>query len=102
MTYWIVVAGCAVVCFAEKYIGHLIPERWLANAHVHRINDLMPLVLLSALVAVQAFTIKTHVLIDQRVTGLIVAAIALKYKAPFFVVVLLAAAASALTYHVRH
>jgi hypothetical protein len=54
---------------------------------------------LSALVAVQSFTVKSALVIDQRIVGLAVAVIALALKAPFPVVVLGSALASAATFN---
>jgi hypothetical protein len=76
-----------------------VPERWLAHPKIQRINALIPIALLSALVAVQSFSEKSQLMIDQRLVGLSVAMIALFLKAPFPVVVLSAAVSSAAVYH---
>ncbi len=96
---WIAVIGTSVIAFGLKYFGHSIPEKFLSNPRVLRINTLIPIALLSALVAVQTFSEKSALVIDQRVAGVAVAVIALALKAPFPVVVLGSAAASALMYH---
>lgn len=57
---------------------------------------LLPAPLLAALVATSAFADGESLVLDARVVGLVVAAIALKFKAPFVVVVLSAAVATAL------
>jgi hypothetical protein len=64
-----------------------------------RINALVPIVLLSALVAVQTFANKKELVLDQRAAGVFVALLALKFKAPFPVVVVLAAITSASIYN---
>ena len=46
---------------------------WLANARLQRINALIPISLLSALVVAQGVVVKTHVVIDHRLAGLAVA-----------------------------
>ncbi len=99
MTLWIVVLGTSAVCFATKVAGYLIPARWLHHERVQRINALMPIVLLSALVAVQSLTSKTHLVIDHRLGGMAVAIGALIARAPFPVVVLSAALTSAFLVH---
>ena len=76
-----------------------MPERWLSHPKIQRINALIPIALLSALVAVQSFSEKSQLMIDQRVVGLSVAIIALFLKAPFPLVVLSAAVSSAAVYH---
>lgn len=96
---WIAVLGTSVIAFTLKFIGHSVPERWLSNPRVLRINTLIPITLLSALVAVQTITEKSKLVIDQRLAGLTVAVIALVLRAPFPVVVLGSALVSALTFH---
>ncbi len=95
---WIAVLGTSAIAFALKYFGHSVPERYLNNPRMLRINTLMPIALLSALVAVQTITDKSKLVIDQRLAGLSVAVIALLLKAPFPVVVLGSAVASAITF----
>jgi len=96
---WIAVFGTSAIAFGLKYFGHSIPEKYLTNPRALRINTLIPIALLSALVAVQTFGVKSGLVIDQRVAGMAVAVIALALKAPFPVVVIGSAAASALVFH---
>jgi hypothetical protein len=98
---WIVLGATCVLSFAIKLLGYLIPERWLANARLQRINALIPVSLLSALVVAEGLVVKTHVVIDHRLAGLGVALVALLAKAPFPVVVVAAAGTSALVYHLH-
>lgn len=98
---WIATIGTSVIAFALKYLGHSIPEKFLSNPRALRINTLIPIALLSALVGVQTITDKGKFLLDQRAAGLIVAAIALKLRAPYFVVVLSAAVTSALIFRFK-
>jgi hypothetical protein len=100
-TTWIVLGATSALCFSIKLLGHLVPERWLANERLQRINSLIPIALLSALVAAQGLVVKTHVVLDHRLAGLAVALAALLARAPFPVVVVAAAATSALVYHVH-
>jgi branched-subunit amino acid transport protein len=96
--YWIAVIGTSVIAFALKYSGHSVPEKWLSHPRIKNVNALIPIALLSALVAVQTFTEKSTLMIDQRLLGLSVAIIALLLKAPFPIVVISAAASSAMLY----
>ena len=96
---WIAVIGTSAIAFGLKYFGHSIPERYLSNPRALRINTLIPIALLSALVAVQTLSEKSALVIDQRLAGMAIAVIALVLKAPFPVVVLGSAAASALVFH---
>ena len=98
---WIAVIVTSVLCYAIKYIGHAIPEIWLAHPRVQRITNLIPIVLLSALVAMQAFTTKTKFVIDHRLAGITVAIAALAAKLPFPVVVVGAMATSAIVYRLK-
>ncbi|MFM8824578.1 MAG: AzlD domain-containing protein [Candidatus Nanopelagicus sp.] len=96
---WIAVLGASLTAFLNKYIGHSVPEKWLNRPTFMRINALVPIVLLSALVAVQTFANKKELVLDQRGAGVFVALLALKFKAPFPVVVVLAAITSASIYN---
>jgi hypothetical protein len=58
--------------------------------------DLLPIALLSALVAVQVFGAERALVLDARVVGLGVAVLALLLRASFLVVVASAALAAAL------
>jgi branched-subunit amino acid transport protein len=93
--FWVSLIGGSVVVFALRYAGHLVPEKYLAHPRVMRINNLIPVALMSALVAIETFTKQGALVLDQRVAGLAVAVVALLLKAPFAVVVVSAAAASA-------
>ena len=96
---WIAVIGTSALAFTLKFIGHSVPSKWLANPRIIRINALIPIVLLTALVAVNAVTVKTKIVIDHRMAGLAVAITALFFKLPFPVIVLGAAVGSAIAYH---
>ena len=95
---WIGVLGTSAFAFALKYLGHSVPEKYLTNPRMLRINTLIPIALLSALVGVQTITQDGKWAIDQRLPGVNVAVIALLLKAPYFVVVISAAITSAVLY----
>lgn len=97
--FWVATLGTSLVAFLLKYSGHSVPERWLSHPKIQRINALIPIALLSALVAVQSFSEKSQLMIDQRLVGLCVAIVALMLKAPFPIVVLCAAVSSAVMYN---
>jgi len=97
--FWVATIGTSVIAFLLKYSGHSVPERWLSHPKIKKINALIPIALLSALVAVQSFSEKSQLMIDQRLVGLTVAIIALLLKAPFPIVVLSAALSSAAMYN---
>ncbi len=87
--------------FLIKWLGYVVPDKWLASARLQRINALVPIALLSALVIAEGLVTKTHVVIDHRLAGLLAALAALIARAPFPVVVVVAAVTSALVYHLH-
>lgn len=95
MTWAAVVATC-VGCYLLKLAGLLLPRRLLERPAVSRVADLLPVALLASLVVVQAVTQGPAVVVDARLAGVAVAAAALLLRAPFLVVVGLAAATAAL------
>ena len=99
---WIAVIGSSAICYGIKYAGSAIPESWLSNPRIQRINALIPIVLLTALVDVNTLSTKTKLLIDHRAAGVAVAIAALIAKAPFPVVVVGAAITSAVLYHFNY
>ena len=99
--FWLAVIGTSLFAFILKYLGHSVPKRWLSNPRVLKINSLIPIALLSALVAVQSFTQDSRLVADQRMAGVGVAIVALILRAPFPVVVLSAAATSAALFQIQ-
>ena len=99
--YWVGVLGTGAIAFGLKFLGYSIPEKYLTNPRMLRINTLIPIALLSALVGVQTITEKGKWVIDQRLAGVAIALIALSLKAPYFVVVISAAITSAVMYRVK-
>lgn len=98
MTYaltWVAVVAASAVCFATKYVGHRVPEHWLAHPRVARLAALVTVSLLAALVATQTFASGGDVVVDARLVAVAVAAVALALRAPFVLVVLLAAVVAA-------
>jgi len=92
--WWAVLLGI-VGTYAAKLAGHSVPERLLDRPLVHEISDALPVALLSALVAVQTFAVGQELVLDARVAGVAAAAVALALRAPFLVVVLVAAGTAA-------
>jgi branched chain amino acid efflux pump len=98
---WTVLGATSALCFAIKVLGYFIPENWLAHPRLQRINALIPIALLSALVMAEGLVTKTHVVIDHRLAGLLAAAVLLMARAPFPVVVVGAALTSAVVWHLH-
>ena len=95
MWMWVAIVAAGLLAWATKYAGHVVPERLLDNPRVHRIAAYVTVALLFALFAVQAFTSDGAVVLDARVAAVAVAALLLWRKAPFIVVVLVAAVVAA-------
>lgn len=97
--YWITALGASLLSFITKISGYSVPEKYISNLRIQRINLLIPIALLSALVAVNTLAIKKELTIDHRLGGVIFAAIALKLKAPFLVMMIGAGIVSAILHH---
>ena len=95
---WATVIAGSLGCYLLKLAGLSVPAAWVDQPWVARIVDFVPAALLAALVAVQAFTSGNELVIDGRLAGLVVAALALALRAPFIVVLILAGAAGALVH----
>lgn len=95
MIWWIALLVAALFSFGIKLAGHLVPEKWLAHPAVRRTADLLTVCLLAALVAKQTLTSGSTVALDARVPAVAVAALLLWRKAPFIVVVAVAAGVAA-------
>jgi uncharacterized membrane protein len=95
---WALVIVTSLGCYALKLLGYVIPESWLANPRFQRINALVPIALLSALVATQTFLVKTKLVIDHRSAAVVAALVALMLRWPFLAVVVAGGVASALVY----
>lgn len=83
-------------CYALKLLGWSVPSSLLERERFRRTTVMLPVALLAALVVVQAFASGRHLQVDARATGLAVAAVAILLRAPFLLVVALAAATAAL------
>lgn len=96
MSAWATVLLAALAGFVVKLAGYVVPSRHLAGAYVSRLVGLLPVALLAGLVTTQAFTTGSGSLtVDARAAAVAVALIALALRAPFLVVVILAAATGA-------
>ena len=92
---WVSVLAASLGCYLLKLAGYLFPQRWLEGPGLRRLTTLLPVAMLSALIAVQTFSVGTSLQVDARLAGLGAAVIALVLRAPFLVVVVVAAATAA-------
>jgi branched-subunit amino acid transport protein len=97
-TMWAVVLAGSLGCYLLKLAGLSVPAAWVQRPLVTRVVEFVPAALLAALVAVQAATSDGGLVLDGRLVGLAVAALALALRAPFIVVLLVAGVAGALVH----
>ncbi|MEY3736897.1 MAG: hypothetical protein RLZZ251_613 [Actinomycetota bacterium] len=97
---WIATLVSSVACFLLKILGFSAPDSLLNQPRIQRINTFIPIVLLSALVAVQTLGSQKAVVVDHRLVGVVAAAVALRFKAPFPLMMLTAAIVSAVIYRI--
>ncbi|MCB9412817.1 MAG: AzlD domain-containing protein [Actinobacteria bacterium] len=92
---WFVVVATSLAAWLQKYLGHLVPESFVNHPRVQRATLLLPVGLLAALIAVSTFTESGRVSFDARIAGLAAAFVALLLRAPFLVVLAVAAVVAA-------
>jgi hypothetical protein len=96
MIIWLAIGVGTVVCYGFKLAGLSLPERLLDNPRIRRIAALLPVALLAALTAIQTVATGSRLVIDARLAGVAAGAVALLLRAPFLVVVAVAAGTAAL------
>ncbi len=96
MSTWIAVLASSLIAFAIKLSGYTVPPALLQEPRTLRVTEMLPAALLASLVVLQGFSSGQHLVLDARAAGLVVAAGALLLRAPFIVVVTLAAVTAAL------
>lgn len=93
---WLAIVAAAAACFAVKLLGLSVPQRLLDRPAVQRAAALLPVALLAALVGVQTMSDGPRLVFDARLAGVAAAIVALLLRAPFIVVVAVAALTAAL------
>ena len=88
MTLFVIAASALV--FSWKFFGYLVPERFL-TPRVRAFTERVTIALLAALVVSQTVISPGEIVIDARLAAVAVAAFLLWRKAPFIVVVVVAA-----------
>lgn len=96
---WLPILAGSLGVYLFKLAGLSVPAAVLARPTVRRIAALLPIVLLSALIGVQTLGSGQSIHIDARLAGVVVAGLSLWRRAPFLVVVVLAAATTAVVRH---
>jgi uncharacterized membrane protein len=94
---WVLVLATIVGCYLLKLAGYLVPARVMDHPRIRHVVELLPVALLAALVVVEAIANGRHIEMDgPRLAGVAVGAVAVWRRAPFLVVVVVAAATAAL------
>jgi hypothetical protein len=93
---WTAVLVGAAGCYALKLAGLSVPRRVLDDRRVQRVAAMLPVALLAALAATQTLADGRHLALDARAVGVAAAVVAIWRRAPFLLVVGVAAATSAL------
>ena len=96
MNVWIAVIATGIGCYAIKLAGLVTPQRVLRDPRVRRFSELVPVALLTALVAVETLAHgRALELNGARLAGMAAAVVALLLRAPFLLVLVVAAAVTA-------
>ena len=92
--FWPVIVA-SLIAFGLKFAGFLVPKAILENKLFKKIIPVLPIGMLSGLIAVQVLAEKQNIVFDGRLVGVAVGIVALIFRAPFIVVVILAALVTA-------
>jgi branched-subunit amino acid transport protein len=96
MIVWLAIGAGTLACYLFKLAGLSLPERLLDRPRVRRTAALLPVALLAALTAIQTVSTGSRLTVDARLAGVAAGAVALLLRAPFLVVVAVAAGTAAL------
>lgn len=96
MLTWGVMIALAIGVYAQRAAGALLVDTDRVNESWRRVLDALPLAIISAVIALSAFTSDGKLGFDARVFGLGAAAICAWRRMPMMVIVLAAAATTAL------
>ncbi len=94
---WTAILVLACGAYAFKAVGLIAGDRIRVLGRAEPLLALLPPALLAALVMVQTFDGGRTLVLDARAIGVAAGAVAAWRRAPFIVVVVLAAAATAIT-----
>ena len=92
MTTWTTILIASAIVLATKLAGYLVPASVAAHPRIQRVSDLLTVALLASLVVTQTVTTGNSLGIDARLVAVVVAAILLRLRVPFILVVVGAAA----------
>jgi branched-subunit amino acid transport protein AzlD len=93
---WAAIFTTWLGCYALKLAGLSVPERVLDHPRMKQLAALLPVALLASLVVIQTFAEREHLVVDARAAGVAMGVIAVLLRAPFLVVLAVAAGTAAL------
>lgn len=96
MNTWLAIFLGSIAVFSWKFLGYLLPAHLLKSQALGKIAGFLTISLLAGLVGIQTFTGHQKLEFDARVPALLIAALLLKLKSPFIVVVISAGLTAAL------
>ena len=96
---WPWILGSCATAYGLKLAGYLLPKRVLDKPVVQNVAAAITIGLLASLVVTNTVASGQGLVLDSRLLAIAAAAIALWRKAPFIVVIILAAATAALLRH---
>lgn len=92
MTTWTAILIASAVVMATKLAGYLVPASVAAHPRIQRVSDLLTVSLLASLVVTQTVTTGNTLGVDARLVAVVGAAVLLRFRVPFILVVVGAAA----------
>jgi uncharacterized membrane protein len=92
--FWLLLA--CVLAYAWKVMGYLVPAKLLEDPRMSRVAGTMTIGLLASLTIVNSVASGQALAADARLGALAAAAVALAFRAPFLLVVIIGAATAAL------
>lgn len=95
MNLWLWILAACALAYATKLAGYFVPAKLLRSPRMMRIAGTMTIGLLASLATVNAVASGQSLALDARLGALAAAAVALWFRAPFLVVVLIGAGAAA-------
>ena len=95
MELWAWVLLAAAAAYVLKLLGYLLPKSLLDRPWVPSLAGALTVGLLASLVVTNTVSRGQGLLLDSRLLGLAAAAVALKLKAPYIVVVIVGGVATA-------
>jgi len=96
MNLWIWLLLACVLAYAWKLMGYFVPAKLLKDPRMSRIAGTMTIGLLASLTIVNTVASGQTLAADARLGALAAAAVALAFRAPFLLVVVVGAGAAAL------